>query len=84
MRRYSVFIHEDVLASAPKSGAQQHLVMDFIRGLADNPHLPGDYTEQDETGRALEIKIVGRYAVTYWADHPVKEIKVVHVQIAGR
>lgn len=84
MARYSVFIHEDALDSIPKSGKQHRLIMNFIRGLAEDPHLRGDYAEADDAGRQLEVKIVGRYALTYWADHAVKEVKVVHVQPAGR
>jgi len=84
MRRYSVFIHEAVLSSAPKAGAQHRLVMDFIRSLAEDPYHEGDFRDRDEVGRPLEVKIVGRYAITYWADHAVKEVKVLHIQLADR
>jgi hypothetical protein len=44
--------------------------MDFIRSLANNPNALGDFSEQDGTGRIVQVKIIGRLAVTYWADHP--------------
>jgi hypothetical protein len=40
-------------------------------------------TNADDVGRSLEVKIVGPYAITYWADHAVKEIKVINVEPAG-
>jgi hypothetical protein len=41
------------------------------RRLADNPNTEGDFVEQDETRRAVQVKVVGRDAVTFWADPPV-------------
>ena len=35
----------------------------------------------DGVGRALEVKIIGAHAVTFWADHAAKEIKVIQVQL---
>jgi len=58
--------------------------MTFIRSLAENPHTPGDFTDQDETLRTRQIKIIGRYAVTYWVDDPVKAVMVVEVRPADR
>jgi hypothetical protein len=64
MTRYAVFIHEEILASAPKSGVQRRLVMDCIRGLGDVPFRNGDYAETDDAGRELAVKIAGRFAIT--------------------
>jgi len=58
--------------------------MSFIRWLSDNPHTAGDFTDQDESLRTRQIKIVGRYAVTYWVDEPVKAVMVVSVRAADR
>ncbi len=84
MVRYSVFLREEAHATAPKSGVQRSMVMEFIRSLADDPFQSGDFHEHDSVGRRLEVKIVGRYAVTFWSDHPVKEVKVVHIRLADR
>ena len=56
--------------------------MSFIRSLAQDPHAPGDYTDLDESQRTRQITIVGRYAVTYWADDSVKAVMVVDVRPA--
>jgi hypothetical protein len=84
MRPYAVFINEQALASAPKSGSQMRRVMDFIRSLANNPNTLGDFPEPDGSGRMVQVKIIGRFAVTYWVDHPVCEIKVTHIKPADK
>jgi hypothetical protein len=82
MRPYVVYINEGALGFAPRSGPQRGMVMDFIRSLAANPNTAGDFSETDETGRTTRVKVVGRYAVTFWADHAVSEIKVTHIRLA--
>ena len=82
MRPYAVYINEGALGFAPRSGQQRRMVMDFIRSLAVNPNTTGDFSETDETGWTTRVKIVGRYAVTFWADHAVSEIKVTHIRLA--
>ncbi len=58
--------------------------MDFIRSLANNPNATGDFSERDGTGRTVQVKITGRFAVTCWVDHPVCEIKVTHIKPADK
>ena len=82
MRPYAVYINEAALISAPRAGWQREAVMSFVRSLADNPHASGDFSEKDASGRVVQVKVVGRHAVTFWADHAVSEIKVTHIQPA--
>jgi len=84
MRPYAVFINEQALAGAPHSGTQRETVMRFIRSLADNPNTAGDFTEKDNAGRIVQVKVIGRYAVTFWPDHAVSEIKVTHIKSADK
>ena len=84
MRAYAVFINEQALAAAPRSGTQRESVMKFIRSLGNNPNTAGDFTEKDNVGRIVQVKIIGRYAVTFWADHAVSEIKVTHIKSADK
>jgi hypothetical protein len=58
--------------------------MDFVASLSSNPYSHGDFTEKDEEGRDVFVKIVGRYAITYWADHSVCEVKVTHIKRADQ
>lgn len=84
MRPYAVYINQNALNFAPRLGAQRNSVMDFIRSLAADPNCTGDFSETDEVGRTIYVKIVGRYAITFWADHAVSEVKVTHIQPADR
>ncbi|MBC8097362.1 MAG: hypothetical protein H7Y43_16275 [Akkermansiaceae bacterium] len=58
--------------------------MRFIRSLAENPNAVGDFKETDNVGRVVQVKIIGRYAVTFWADDAVAEVKVTHIQSADK
>ena len=84
MRPYTVYINQSALDFAPRFGTQRNKVMDFIRLLAADPNATGDFSEPDETGRMVQVKVIGRYAVTFWADHAVSEIKITHIKPADR
>ena len=84
MEAYSVYLHLDLLEVVPGRGEQRRLIMSFIRSLAENPYTRGDFTDQDESQRTRQIKIIGHYAITYWVDDPVKAVMVVGVRPADR
>jgi hypothetical protein len=84
MPAYNVYLHLELLEVAPARGEQRRLIMRFIRSLAENPHTPGDFIDRDETLRVRQIKIIGRYAVTYWVDEAVKSVMVVGVRSADK
>ena len=69
MRAYAVYINQAVLDSAPRSGNQRRLVMRFVSSLAENPFTNGDFSEKDDVGRPVQVKVVGRFAITFWANH---------------
>jgi hypothetical protein len=82
MRPYKIYINQAALDFAPRSGSQRDQMIQFIRSLADNPNTSGDFSEQDDSGRGVQVKIVGRFAITFWADHAVSEIKITHIKPA--
>jgi len=82
MARYAVYLHFELLEVVPKRGAQQKKILGFIQSLAENPFDKGDFTDKDETFRTRQIKIVGDYAITYWADHPAKIMMIVDISLA--
>ncbi len=84
MAAYSVYLHLDLLEEVPARGAQRREIMSFVRSLAENPRLLGDITDQDESLRTRQIKIIGRYAITYWVDDPVKAVMIVGVRPADQ
>jgi len=82
MRPYKVLItHELFLLTKPSAQEKQRL-LSFLEGLTRDPFQNGDYQETDSTGRPVQIKIIGKFALTFWADHPVNEVKVIQVEIA--
>jgi len=83
MSPYKVYINQEVLLVAPRSGWQRQLVMNFISSLANNPNCLGDFSEKDHVGRTVQVKVIGRFAITFWADHAVSEVKVTHVKPAN-
>lgn len=84
MSPYQVYINQEVLLSAPRSGSQRQQVMAFISSLAHNPNCSGDFSEKDHVGRTVQVKIVGRFAITFWPDHAVSEVKVTHIKPADK
>ena len=52
---------------------------DFIRSLEDDPFDEADFSEIDDTGRNCFTKVISDYAVSYFPDHAVKEVKVFEV-----
>ena len=57
---------------------QQRLVM-LLHQLANNPFQPGDYSVPDDTGREVNFLLVGEYLIGFWADHAVKEFRIVEI-----
>ena len=84
MPRYDVFMHLGLLEGMPKTGMQRRAIMDFIYDLRDNPHIAGDFTDQDASLRTREVKLIGDYAITYWVDSPVKTVMIVDVRPADK
>lgn len=83
MPPYRVFIAADVVAMLRAlRGREKHFITRLFEQLADNPFRTGDYTEPDDVGRPIEVLIVGRYAVCYWANHADKEVKIVDLKKA--
>ena len=82
MRPYAVYLHESVLQMTPRSRARRDRIMKFIRELANDPFRRGDFQDKDDVGNEIQVKIIGDHAVSYWADHAVREVKVINVQSA--
>lgn len=84
MTPYRVFLAREVVESLRKLPLRQRLELTkFLASLEASPFQRGDYTERDATDRPIEVRICGRHAVCYWADHAVKEVKVIDLKPAG-
>lgn len=82
LRPYDVFIHESLVSCAPRTGAHRQRIMAFVRHLARNPFLHGDYQDTDAAGHTIEVSVVGKFAVSFHADHAAREVRVVNIQPA--
>ncbi len=85
MKPYAVYLRIEA-AELLKSVATRNRrgIENFVDSLSGNPFKTGDYAETDAAGRPIQIKILGNFAVAFWADHAVKEIKVVAIVRADR
>jgi hypothetical protein len=82
MRPYAVFLHADVFNNLPTQGSSRRPILAFLEQLGPDPFQTGDYQETDAAGRPSEVKVIGKYAVAYWADHAVREVKVLRLELA--
>jgi mRNA-degrading endonuclease RelE of RelBE toxin-antitoxin system len=82
---YEIFLRSEAIDSLRGiRAAPRKLVSKFIDSLALDPFSEGDYSVRDASGRDIHFKVVGEYAVTFWTDHPAKEIKIIDIRSADR
>ena len=80
---YRLFVSREFIASLERHRqADRRRVWQWLDTVVDRPHQDGDFTERDEVGRRLEVTVIGRLSVTWWADHAVKEVKVLEIELA--
>ena len=84
LAEYKVLVSLEFLQIERPAKRDREVILSFLEGLAKDPFQRGDYEERDEAGRPIQIKIVGKYALTYGADHAVKEVKVTKIEPAAR
>jgi hypothetical protein len=61
------------------SKRRQERLTRLIYQLADDPFRQGDYQSRDSTNRVLENLRLGNCILTYWADDPVKELRILDI-----
>ncbi len=80
---YALYVrYEILLLLKSMRGVQRERIMRFIESLPSNPFQKGDYQDRSPEGRLIQVKVVDRYAILFWADHPVHEVKVVDLMSA--
>jgi hypothetical protein len=81
--KYEVYIEETAVETITGTrGRKRSAIKNFIRSLDVDPFNEGDFFEFDRIGRKVFTKIVADYAISFWPDHPVKEIKVFQISKA--
>ena len=79
MSGYRIFLSEESWQFLEREEVDRSTFSGVLRSLSED----GDFQETNPVdGRILTIKIVGDYAITYFFDHAVKEIKVLHIEQA--
>ena len=68
----------DFLVSLSKP--RQRKLIDLLYQLAANPFQPGDFSHADDTGRDVQFIFIRDLLIAYWADHPVKELRIVDIE----
>jgi hypothetical protein len=78
---YSIYLRNeafDFLTRQPR--IRREAVLRHLEILGSDPFRVGDYEERDADGRMIQVVLVRGAAILYWADHPVREVKVVAVR----
>ncbi len=55
-----------------------------IEAIGNDPQARSDAEDYDDTGRRLEIAIIGDFALTYWIDHADRHVKILDIHAADR
>ena len=59
---------------------QREKLLRELDRLARFPAQKGDYQEAGASGRIYEVKLSGDLLITGWADHAVKEVRIVRIE----
>jgi hypothetical protein len=85
MLGYRYVLDCDVAEALLESSARQRATfVRIFRRLAEAPNQAGEWTFKDSAGRSIQKKRFDRWLVCYWADHAVREIRIVGIQKANR
>lgn len=84
MAPYRVFLAKEIVAQLRDCKRnERHTITRFFDEIADDPFRVGDFVEPDDVGRNIQVTVIGRYALYFWSDHAVKEVKVIGMKVAG-
>jgi len=82
--RYIAVFDEDALRAllAVRGVRRREKLLDVIAALAKDPFQEGDFTTVDKTGRPVQLRVVGKFVLSYWPDHGAKELRIIDLQSA--
>lgn len=66
------------------SRKEQQLLRKHFIGILGFPRQFSDYTENDSTGRRVDIHICGKFAIKFWEDHTDKHLKILDAHFADK
>lgn len=59
-------------------GRDRGLVLDGLDSLIREPHQSSDFVERSPNQRDYQVKVIGKFVVTYWLE-PEKIVRVVRI-----
>lgn len=81
MRPYrTVFTRQALNFVADADGGTYAEIEQWVNRIERSPFVAGDYTEQDEDHRELQVLVLSRVAIAYWIDHAMREIRVARIE----
>ncbi len=55
-----------------------------FREIGDYPERFSDFTEQDSVGRRVDVHVLRKFAIKYWADFADRHVKILDVHLADQ
>jgi hypothetical protein len=65
---------------AGRTKQEREDLLRIFASLASSPYQKGEWQQETNSCRALQVKRFGRWLVRYWLDDPVLEIRIVDVE----
>ena len=62
------------------SSREREQLLRVFESLAQAPSQRGEWLRRTTSGRDLQIKRFGKWLVTFWPDHAVRELRIVDVE----
>lgn len=79
---YRLLIELDVLHFVlSRPVAERRFLIRMFEVLASDPYRRGDLHERTADGQMAQVLVIGKYLITYWADHAVKELRIIRTEI---
>lgn len=81
MRRYRTVFNREALEFVVQTDDEVFREIEqWVNGIERAPATGGDYSEQDNDGRELEVVLLGAVVIAYWIDDAVQEVRVVRIE----
>ncbi len=61
--------------------SERQSLVDFFTVLSNNPSMTSDFQAKDSSGRPIYLKKYKKWIITFWADHAVKEVRILNIEV---
>ena len=81
MRRYRTVFTREALTFVVRTNEVTFGEIESWVGMIERaPAARGDYVEQDDDGRELQVVMLRVVAITYWTDDAMREVRVIGIE----